>query len=597
MANTQFNNFDIPVGGYVAFDATSLRQLIINRLNEQGVFTDQNFVGSNLAAIIDIISYVYNTLIFYLNKTSTESMFTEAQLYENISRIVKLIDYSPIGNQTSTLTFNCSAKNLTQGIYTIPLYSYIMANGIPFSFNSNISFNKQYNNTIESLDNLSQNALLYQGTYTEYPLYTAAGLPNEILNINVGNDIVDHFNIDVFVKTVQTGVWQQYSSTPNLYLENGTSLKYQIRLDENTNYQITFGDNVNGLQLQPGDQVAVYYLASNGVAGQVGVGALNQTAPIPYNTLQYNEIVSQVFSNQYQYLDSTTLGNLTFTNTVNSTPFSTIETANEIRNNAPAKYRSQNRLVTTSDYTTFVSTNFANLITDVHCVNNTDYISGYMQYFYNIGITNPQTTDRALFNQITFSSSCNFNNVYLIVVPKSNSFVPNYLLPAQKQLIRSAINTSKVATTETVFVDPIYKAINIGIASTPDNINLPLDSNLCVLNVKKKASTLRSDQSIINDISNIFTTYFNTKNVKLGQIIDTRSLSQQIYAIDGIQTFYTARTDNPSIFVEGLSLFIWNPLYSKLDSVYTSNNISLNYYEYPYYNNISNLVNQINIIS
>ena len=39
---TQFNSFDIPQGGYVAFDAMSLRQLIINRLNEQNIFTDQN---------------------------------------------------------------------------------------------------------------------------------------------------------------------------------------------------------------------------------------------------------------------------------------------------------------------------------------------------------------------------------------------------------------------------------------------------------------------------------------------------------------------------------------------------------------------------
>jgi hypothetical protein len=54
MANTQ--SFDIPKDAYVAFDALSLRQLIIDRLNEQKVFTDQNFVGSNLASIIDIVS-------------------------------------------------------------------------------------------------------------------------------------------------------------------------------------------------------------------------------------------------------------------------------------------------------------------------------------------------------------------------------------------------------------------------------------------------------------------------------------------------------------------------------------------------------------
>ena len=108
MANELTYNFPLKQDAYAAFDAISLRNLIISRLNEQGVYTDQNYLGSNIASIIDIISYSFNTLMFYLNKTSTESMFTEAQLYENISRIVNVFDYKPIGYQTSTLAFSCS---------------------------------------------------------------------------------------------------------------------------------------------------------------------------------------------------------------------------------------------------------------------------------------------------------------------------------------------------------------------------------------------------------------------------------------------------------------------------------------------------------
>ena len=152
MATNNTQEFPIQKDSYVAFDAMSLRQLIVNRINEQKVFTDQNFLGSNLASVIDIIAYSYNTLIYYLNKTSSESMFSEAQLYENINRIVKLIDYSPIGFQTSTLSFNCSAENVPQGLLTIPRYSYIVINNIPFSFNEDITFIKTVANTTESLN-------------------------------------------------------------------------------------------------------------------------------------------------------------------------------------------------------------------------------------------------------------------------------------------------------------------------------------------------------------------------------------------------------------------------------------------------------------
>ena len=69
MANDPLSlNYTLPKDSYIAFDALTLRQLIISRLNEQGVFTDQNYIGSNLACIIDIVSYTFNTLIYYLNK-------------------------------------------------------------------------------------------------------------------------------------------------------------------------------------------------------------------------------------------------------------------------------------------------------------------------------------------------------------------------------------------------------------------------------------------------------------------------------------------------------------------------------------------------
>lgn len=182
MATNSTEQFTLKKDSYVAFDAMSLRQLIIDRLNEQKIFTDQNFLGSNLASIIDIIAYSYNTLIYYLNKTSSESLFSEAQLYENINRIVKLIDYSPIGFQTSTLSFNCSANPLPQGpgLYTIPRYSYALVNNIPFSFNEDITFIKT-TNAIESLNEVAQQRLLYQGIYQEYPVYTAAGEDSEIV--------------------------------------------------------------------------------------------------------------------------------------------------------------------------------------------------------------------------------------------------------------------------------------------------------------------------------------------------------------------------------------------------------------------------------
>jgi hypothetical protein len=595
MATNNTEQYTLQKGGYVAFDAMSLRQLIINRLNEQNVFTDQNFLGSNLASIIDIIAYSYNTLIYYLNRTSTESMFSEAQLYENINRIVKLIDYSPIGFQTSTLSFNCSATSLTQGLYTIPRYSYALVNNIPFSFNEDITFIKT-TNTTESLNEVAQQRLLYQGFYQEYPVYTAAGEDNEIVILNPGTDLVDHFNIDVFVKPKLTGKWTQYTKSPNLFLESGSEKKYEIRLNPNKRYEVKFGNDINGVKLQTGDQVALYYLVSQGQDGEIGPGAFTpQTKLIRYNTVQFNQIVLDIFEDQFRYLTATEINNLIFENTVNSTPVKEAENANDIRSTAPANYRSQYRLVTTRDYEVFVKTNFTNLLADVKCVNNWSYISEYLKYFYDIGITDPSKTPRALFNQVQYADACNFNNVYLLVVPRSASQNLDYVVPAQKELISSSILSSKMATTETVFVDPVYKAISLGIASSLTTADPVSDEDLCQLEIIKRTSSRRDNQTIINDIVNVFTNYFNRDNTKLGQVVDVRSLTQQILSVDGVETFYTTRTDDPTIKIEGLSLFIWNPIYPDNDKTVTTNNIPLKYFEYPFFNNLALLPQKIKV--
>ena len=68
------SDFPIKKDALLQFDALSIKQHIKERLNRAGVFTDQNFEGSHISTVIDIVAYVFNTLLFYLNRTSSESL-------------------------------------------------------------------------------------------------------------------------------------------------------------------------------------------------------------------------------------------------------------------------------------------------------------------------------------------------------------------------------------------------------------------------------------------------------------------------------------------------------------------------------------------
>ena len=68
--DNKFLDFNLPQDAYVAFDATTLKDFIIQRLNENEKFTDQNYEGSNLAAVIDIIAIIISRVVILFKQHS-----------------------------------------------------------------------------------------------------------------------------------------------------------------------------------------------------------------------------------------------------------------------------------------------------------------------------------------------------------------------------------------------------------------------------------------------------------------------------------------------------------------------------------------------
>jgi len=597
------SNSDFPIDkdGYLAFDALSLKQHIKDRLNDENVFTDQNYEGSHISSVIDIVAYTFNVLMFYLNKTSSESMFSDAQLYENMNRIVKLIDYKPIGYQTSTLSFVATVLGTGEtadiGLYTIPRYSYIQVGSIAYSFNEDITFAKTVDGETEVLTDLSNEKLLFQGKFEEYPLYNAIGQENEIVYLAPGDNVkIDHFNIHVYRKQNPTegGQWVRWESTPSLYLETSDAEKYEIRLNDKKHYEIKFGNGINGKKLTQGDEIAIYYLRSDGNDGEIGVGAINGQALSKYTSTQFDDVLSDVVGTDYVFLDSLTT--VQFVNNNVSTYANAEEEADSIRENAPGIFRSQYRLVTEQDYKSYVKTNFANLVSDVSVVNNWKYLSEQMKYYFDLGLTDVNNLSRPLFNQVMFGDSCNFNNVYIIAVPKlvADATKPVVTLaPAQKELITSSMRSEKTLTSEIIMSDPVYVAAGLGISLDGSKIT-PDDVENTVITIIKDGSSRRDNTSIKTDVNNVFVRYFERSNVNLGQIIDIKTITSDILSINGVKTFYTQRSDNSNIKLERLSMLLWNPIYIT-DSITLLTNYSLPYFKFPYLYNAINFSNNIRI--
>lgn len=599
MATGVFPEFKLAPNAYTAFDATSLKRLMIERLNTPSntVFTDQNFEGSNLNAIIDIVAYSYQTLLFYLNQTSSESVFTESQLYENINRIVKLLNYNPVGPQTCALPFIANSSLLSAGVFTIPRYSYLNINGVYYSFTQDITFEKTTQAGInETLKQFSSTYLLYQGQMVEYPTQSAAGVAFETVALLPGNSvIVDNFNIFVYVFERQTGTYVEYRRVDSLFLHGPQDRVCEIRLNENKHYEIKFGDNITGRQLQSGDLIALYFLQSAGIDGQINANKLNDIAISLYNTPRFNQIFTAVKDNNLTYLTATQILGLNINNDVDSTAFFDAETVESIRTRAPQTFTSQYRLVNATDYENFVYTNFASFVFSTKVLSNTQYLNSHLKYLTDsLKLNDPNLDTNVLSNQILFSSSCNFNNVYIYCVPKTSASrittitKNNFISPAQKNFIISAINSVKTVTAEPIVMDPVYMAFQFGYGSSVEDTAIQ-DTNFGArITVTTNPNIVVNRDKIKSTIISTIQSYFDLQS--LGGTVNITDLNAQILDIVGVQSIQTVNLNGAR---NGLSFIYYNFQYPNIDVKSSVSSVVLQDFMYPYlpdYFTLSNLI-------
>jgi len=588
--SNDFLDFKLPQKAYAAFDAQTLKEYIIERLNQNEKFTDQNFDGSNLAAVIDIIAYSYHVLLFYLNNTASEVNFDQASLYENMNRIVKLIGYKPAGRQTSTIPINAVAsENLAVGNYTIRKYSYFLVDDIQYTFLKDVSFSKTTTGT-EKIAAIDDNVVLYQGSVGEYPSYTAQGEKFESLTVvvdNIVNEEDDKFIADntcsVYVLEIGDGLYHEYSEVDSLYLAKPVDRVYEKRLNENGHYEIKFGNGVFGRKLAEGDTVAVNYIISDNKRGIISKDAINGNKLFIYDSGRQRSIFDDTFKNKDEttFITVENSSQLTFNNPINSTTLAEAETVDQIRENAPKIFSSQMRLVTEGDYKSLLDKNLSNIVNSVEVVSNSGYINDYIQYFYGMGI-DPDKVNRVLINQVNFADSCDFNNVNVFAVPKftitEDRSYPPYLSNSFKNLIIDLTKDKKMISNEVVPRDPVYMAYGFGVGTENLNLDILDNSKLRIVrdnNNKINKNTLKSQ------VGSAIRNFFLPENNKLGQNINLLNLTNAIVSINGIRGIHTYNS-NTGQTAQGISLLSFNPLYPENDIEIVNQNVPLPFFKFPY---------------
>jgi len=592
---------------YLSFDSASIKRLILQRLSENPHFTDFIFNDSNLITLVDIFAHTFQVLTYYLNHSASESLFSDAQIYENINRMVKFIGYNPRGYATAVV--EAAVAGFT-GTYArvLPKYSQVAINATDANGKQIRYSTANYYYISPSSSGNDNNIIMYNGVWRLYErTFVSTGDPNETLILN--NLISDTDKkkyiafpyVDVFVKRIVNNAtkWYTFEAVETGLFINQTDTRiykptdriFELRLNENKAVTLRFGDGVYGEKLQFGDEIYIAYLESNGPDGSIGAETLDSSSTkgvISYGIAGMTSATfNEIFSDQSViWLTTADLNDVYVTNSSASSLATTEESVEEIRNNAPKWFKSVGLLRSSDDIENFIWRNYFKNIDSVKVMNNWAYLASFFRWLYNLELATGNsyiTNDLKTRYGYVWADSCDFNNMYLFVQFKETTTV-------SQNDIHDAIQPLKITTSETVFLDPLLKYFVPCALSPPTGYSTSgteWDSNLeNYIEILVDENSMVSPEIVQGKVVQVITQFFASENNAIGGTLDFNALTSDITSIDGvkrIRTIYKSIVSGtPEQIINGLRFACWsNVIVAGADLDYITGSYKLEDFQFP----------------
>jgi hypothetical protein len=482
---------------YLQISAENMKELIKRNLSENENFTDHLFEDSNLTTLIDVFSFMFESLIYYVNHGASESIFIDSRVYENMNRIVKMLGYNPLGILTPNIEVLYVSRDQEEDLgfvqKIIPKYTSVdtgltdrFGNQIYYSTVDDRFINPILSNSIRIMPETSDTtSTLYNGKWRVYDqTFFADGIPYEEFTLDLidmedqtkdNYRLIAHPFVHVYIKRFNSDI-DEFEYLYFSPLEQGTLFGteistisgdedvFELRLNERKRYTLKFGDGIHGSKLLPEDEIFVVYLQSNGVDGKIGSTVLTDSISPGAITTGISGLDNETYLNfiglsSDDIISSDDLQKLFIKGSAASSDFENFEDIDSIRDNAPNWFKSNGRLVTAADFRNFIISRYKNSVIDSKVMNNWSYLAeflGYLDRYNKLTLTNARKEN------FPFSDSCDFNNVYIWSKYRTDGFCT--------RTIERSMQSSKTLTVEPI----LLKALDVNFIPA---VNIRYDSN------------------------------------------------------------------------------------------------------------------------
>lgn len=311
-------------------DFDTIKTNLKNYLKAQSEFTDYDFEASGLNVLLDILAYNTHYNAYYLNMVANEAFMDTAVLRSSVVSHAKTLGYTP---QSATAPRAVIDLTIPTGSNTADTLT--LPRG--FNFRTNLLDNTVYNYTILTdtsvakvgSDFIFKELSIYEGDLISYDYtYNSTTNPKGIFPIPDAN--VDTSTIVVTVQVSSSNLFSETYTLASDVLEVSSNSKvFFLQEGQDEKFEIYFGDDYLGKKLTNGNIVNMSYLITNGSASNKSNNFTATSSISPYTTYTVSPIFEAAGGSEK-------------------------ETADSVKLNSTLQYATQNRLVTTKDYESYI---------------------------------------------------------------------------------------------------------------------------------------------------------------------------------------------------------------------------------------------------
>ena len=327
MPYTQVNNLDF----------ADIKTAIKEYMRAETEFTDYDFEGSVISQLVDVLAYNTYYTAFNANMVVNELFLDSSTLRDNVVALAKQIGYAP-----KSITAPKAIVDMQLMLTGVAPSTVVLKKGTGFITN--------YDNALYEFvlkDDYRKEVVNDTVTFTDLPVYEGSvvitqttvdtSLKNQRFIINNSGADTSTLSVKVFEASNST-VSTTYERAENILEVGSTDKVYFLSEVEDEQYEVFFGDGVLGEKLSNQNVVEISYVVTS--------GAITNGA----KTFTFNGTL--VDASDVTITSPFSVSNLSTTSAASGG--AEIESVAKIKFNAPKFFGSQNRAVTSNDYSAIV---------------------------------------------------------------------------------------------------------------------------------------------------------------------------------------------------------------------------------------------------